>query len=90
MSLQAALKEHLGDLGASSNRAPRPIGEIRHSITNRRIRAPVFLLDLPISSIPLQNPHWRWIDASALRRYPVVAMTLKATDLLAAYEKNSL
>jgi A/G-specific adenine glycosylase len=90
MSLQAALKEHLGDLGVSSNRAPRPIGEIRHSITNRRIRAPVFLLDLPISSIPLQNPHWRWIHASVLRRYPVVAMTLKATDLLAAYEKNSL
>jgi A/G-specific adenine glycosylase len=90
LGLHAVLRKHLGELEVSSTRALCPIGEVRHSITNRRIRAPVFLLDLPIASSPLPGRHWRWIHPSALRRYPVVAMTLKAADLLAAYEENSL
>lgn len=90
LGLRAAIKKHLGELGTLSVRSLHLIGEVRHSITNRRIRVPVFLLDLPIASPSLPRPRWRWIHPCALRRCPVVAMTFKAADLLAAYEENSL
>ena len=91
-SLRSVLRHHLDEMGASvRSLQPTGIGEIRHSITNRRLRAPVFLLDLHTSNlIPLPGPHWRWIAPADLHRYPIIAMTRKASRLLAAYEKNSL
>src|SRR5262249_42934538 len=36
------------------------IGEIRHSITHRRIRAPIYLFDSSSHTLSARNP-WRWI-----------------------------
>lgn len=89
-SLRKTIREHLNELGA---RIPpsHPIGEIRHSITDRRIRSPIFLFDLAdVISHGVQAPRWRWIRPAALRRRPVTTMTLKAMKFLAAHEENSL
>src|SRR5262245_17473958 len=65
----------------------RPVAEIRHSITHRRIRAPIYLIDCPaFSTMPLPNRHWRWIDPSALKNHAVSSMTAKAVKALRNYE----
>jgi len=88
-SSQAILRDQLNELGGCTGFL-RPIGEIRHSITNRRITAPVFLLDLEThNSIFVPGTHWHWVRPAALFRYPVVAMTRKAVSLL-AHEENFL
>jgi len=89
-SVSTSLKRHLRE--EIENGALRcRIGELRHSVTNQRIRAPVFLFDLfPATEIRLPTSRWRWLSPSSLPRYPVSSMTLKAAKILAAYEKNSL
>ena len=85
---RAALKRHLGELNRAW-RATRPIGEVRHAIMDKRIRAPVFLIDLPPHAAPpLANSDWRWIVPSSLRQCPVSSMTLKAAKILASHEKS--
>jgi A/G-specific adenine glycosylase len=71
-------------------RQGRRIGEFRHSITNRKIRSPIFLFDVPERfELRLPSRHWRWLSPSSLSRLPLSSMTLKAANILAIHEKNS-
>ncbi len=84
----ATLRRHLQEIGMISG-VPRGIGEIRHSITHRRIRSPIFLLDVTAAEIiDLPASGWRWVAPAALQDYPVSSMTLKAARLLVSYEKS--
>ena len=89
-SIRAYIKDHLGVLNGSL-KFRRRIGELCHGITNRRIRAPVFLFDVrPETDFHLPGFHWRWVSPDSLRGYPVSSMTLKALRILAAHEKSFL
>ena len=67
----------------------RRIGEFRHSITNRKIRSPVYLIDLPKRMrFRLPSRRWRWLLPASLRQFPVSSMTFKAARILANHEKN--
>jgi len=78
-----------GHLAGIENSGARAIGEISHAITNRRIRAPVFLVELaPAAQARFDRPSWRWVTPAALRHYPTSSMTRKAFRLLAEYEKS--
>ncbi len=87
-SIRACLKNHLGVLNGNL-KFRRRIGELRHGITNRRIRAPVFLFDVRRETdFHLPEFHWRWVSPDSLPGYPVSSMTLKALRILAAHEKS--
>jgi A/G-specific adenine glycosylase len=87
---RAALKQHLMELSRGLGRH-RQIGTLRHAITNKKIHAPIFLIDVaPHAEISLADSSWRWVSPSSLHRYPVSSMTLKAARLLRAHEKSSL
>ncbi len=79
-SPRAALLRELGELGG-------PIGlkstmdVIRHSITNRSIRAPVYLCAL--AKAPRPGPGWRWFPLASLDRHPLSSLSLKAARLVA-------
>ncbi len=89
-SLRASLTKHLLTRNGGLKRARR-IGELRHAITSRRIRAPLFLFDIsPDTDIRLSGPCWRWLSPASLHRYPVSSMTTKALKVLGAHEKSSL
>jgi A/G-specific adenine glycosylase len=67
--------------------ARRLIGEFRHAITHRRIRAPVYLIECTVrSEIRLPGNDWRWLRANLVERRPISSMTKKALNLLAAHE----
>lgn len=69
---------------------PRRIGEFRHAITYRRIRAPVYLLECTArAKIHLPQAKWRWIQADQVERWPISSMTKKALVLLTAHETRS-
>ncbi|OGP30275.1 MAG: hypothetical protein A2038_15535 [Deltaproteobacteria bacterium GWA2_57_13] len=76
---KSALKRHLDELNGQVNFISR-VGEIRHSITYRRIRAPVYCL-VAKKKRRLPSSHWRWVSISALPRYPLSSLTLKAVRL---------
>ena len=85
---QAALRRQLGDLSANLSR-PRWVGEFRHSITYRRIRAPIYLFDYcPGGKIHLPAQRWRWTQRSELDNYPTSSMTRKALRLFDIHEKS--
>lgn len=86
--LKIALQRQLRDLSIKIA-TPRRIGEIRHSITYRRIRAPIYVLDYraPVKS-RLPAPHWRWIRRSELDSYPMSSMTRKALRVFDSHEKS--
>jgi A/G-specific adenine glycosylase len=87
-SLRQSLASQLPELSKTHQRQ-RHIGEFRHSITNRRIRSPVYLIDLPKAMrFQLPNRRWRWLAPAALRKFPVSSMTFKAAKILADHEKN--
>ena len=87
-TVRAVLMIHLGELDGAWKKM-RPIGEVRHTITDKKIRAPVFLIDLPRhAELRLANSHWRWIAPSSLRHCPASSMTLKAARVLATHEKS--
>jgi A/G-specific adenine glycosylase len=68
---------------------PTRLGEIRHAITHRRIRAPIYLLDLPVKTqVALPGSQWRWVAPAKLRQHAISSMTAKAVALLSAHEKN--
>jgi A/G-specific adenine glycosylase len=70
---------------------PRRIGEVRHSITHRRIRAPIYLIEYPAAAkISLSNNLWRWTAPGAVRYQAVSALTTKAVKALEQYETSSL
>jgi A/G-specific adenine glycosylase len=56
------------------------IGKIRHSITNRRIQAPIFRGQLP-ERRPTSCSTWRWFSPDSLPRYPLSSLTRKALRL---------
>jgi A/G-specific adenine glycosylase len=86
--LEAALRRQLGNLSADLSR-PRRIGEFRHSITYRRIRAPIYLFDYcPAGKIQLPARRWRWTQRSELGNYPTSSMTRKALRLFDIHEKG--
>lgn len=69
---------------------PRRLGELRHSITDRRILAPVLLYRWPAQrSAPPADPNWRWIAPAQLHRYPTSSLTAKAVKLFLDHEKSS-
>ena len=87
-SVLETIGRNLEELGLSRHSACA-LDEIRHSITYRRIRAPIFLIEVGVKdSIELPDRAWRWIAPAALHRYPVSSMTRKAAAALAAHEKN--
>lgn len=76
------LRGELAELGYTRI-PPRPIAEIRHSITNRRIRAPVYLVEYPVTAAPqLGGKRWRWIAPAAGHNHAVSSMTVKALRTL--------
>ena len=79
-SLKAALRRHLDGLGARVM-AESVAGVIRHSITNRNIRAPVYRCRCR-GKLPIADRQWRWLALSALERYPLSAMSRKALKLV--------
>jgi A/G-specific adenine glycosylase len=84
----AALRRQLGELAAQLSR-PRWIGEFRHSITYRRIRAPIYLFDCCLAGdIHLRAGRWRWAQRSDLGNYPMSSMTRKALRLFDIHEKS--
>jgi A/G-specific adenine glycosylase len=89
-AIQTVLEGHLPEFTSSAAKALR-IGEIAHGITNRRIRAPVFLIELPAApKIRFEGTRWRWVAPAAMDRYPTSSMTRKGLKLLAEYEKSHL
>ncbi len=77
-SLNSALKRHLNGLAGNVN-SLSCVGEIRHNITHRRIRAPIFVMSFAdTSKIRLSHPNWRWFSLSSLHRYPLSSLSLKA------------
>lgn len=79
-SLLVALRRQLHGLG-NQVRFASQIGEVRHSITHRRIRAPVYKATSG-KIIRLPRPGWRWVSTSSLRHYPLSSLSLKAIRLL--------
>ena len=79
-SLMAALRRHLSGLGAKVH--AKLIGEIRHSITHRRIRAPVYLCAC-LGKNSSAGAGLRWFPLRSLGRYPLSALSLKAIKLIA-------
>jgi A/G-specific adenine glycosylase len=77
---RAALRRHLD--GAGDKVKPESImGVIRHSITNRSIRAPVYRCAGALGAA-LPAPNWRWFRLASLGRHPLSALSLKAAKLL--------
>jgi A/G-specific adenine glycosylase len=67
----------------------RKLGAIRHAITHRRIRAPIYLFELEAKqSMALPGASWRWIDPARLPELATSSMTVKALALFSADEKN--
>ncbi len=89
-SARACLKRHLREVDGAPMSELR-IGEFRHSITNRRIRSPLYLFDTRRGAeLTRPDPSWHWISPSSLGDYPVSSMTQKALRILAAHEKSFL
>ena len=83
------LREHLPEERRRTAQG-LPLGELAHTITNRRIRAPVFLIEWQgDTEVRLDPTRWRWVAPESIRRQPTSAMTRKAIKLLASYEKSS-
>jgi A/G-specific adenine glycosylase len=88
--VHALLRRHLRELKGAATREVC-IGEIRHSITTRKIRAPILLFEFrPDGKRRLNRSRWRWLSPCTLRRHAVSSMTLKAAKILSSYEKGSL
>jgi hypothetical protein len=86
----ARLRNELKQLGVHPIQ-PQSIGEIRHSITHRRIRAPIYLIECPEASmLPLKEQKWRWFRAPTIPGQAISSMTAKALRFLNSYEKSLL
>ena len=78
---EAVIRKELRPLSVAGL-APQRLGELRHSITNRRIHAPVLLYRWPVNkSAPEDKTDWRWILPTDLHRYATSSMTIKAVQL---------
>ena len=82
------LRRELGDVGLSVTRFEK-FGEIRHAITYRRIRAPIYLFDLAAKDpMKLPQSRWRWVAPAKLKELAASSMTAKAVALLSIHEKT--
>jgi A/G-specific adenine glycosylase len=79
-SLKAVFSRHLDSLGARVM-AKSAAGVIRHSITNRNIRAPVYRCRFR-GNLPIANRRWRWLSLSILESFPLSTMSRKALKLV--------
>ena len=79
-NLKAALTRHLNGLIKTVSPASL-VGEVRHSITHRRIRAPVFFFSQYRKSFRPRSS-WRWVSLSSLHLYPLSTLSLKAIKLV--------
>ncbi|MFQ5684412.1 MAG: A/G-specific adenine glycosylase [Candidatus Binatia bacterium] len=80
-SVKTTLARHLRCFGRQV-RSPSLVGEIRHTITRHRIRAPLFTVAFPRSKmIRLPHQNWCWCSISSLHRYPLSSLCLKAVRL---------
>lgn len=79
-SVKAALTRHLNGLGKIVSPASLA-GEVRHSITYRRIRAPVFFFSQYRKGLR-SDSSWRWVSPSSLYRYPLTTLSRKAIKLV--------
>ena len=79
-SLRGTLLRHLNGVDGQVN-PESVVGVIRHSITNRRIRAPVYLC-AHAGKTSTPGPGWRWLRLSALARHPLSSLSLKAARLV--------
>jgi len=73
----AALRSWLRDRGVGAA-TERPIGEIRHTVTHRRLRIRVRALRAPAE---IRGPGLRWFTPAELRTAPVGTITRKALAL---------
>ena len=80
-SAKDALMRHLNGLGRHV-KSMVLVGEIRHSITDRRIRATIFNVQLRKRTAPPDST-WSWIASSSLQRHPLSSLTRKALRLVA-------
>ena len=82
------LRRELRNLGLSVTRFEK-LGEIRHAITYRRIRAPIYLFDLT-GNDPMESrqSRCRWVAPAKLKQLAVSSMTAKAVALLSVHEKT--
>jgi A/G-specific adenine glycosylase len=79
-TVKSTLARYLKGLGQQTRTALK-IGEIRHSITYRKIRALLYFFpSAHISHLP--DSCWRWVSISSLSRYPLSSLSLKAIRLL--------
>ena len=75
---------------ALSPNRPRRIGEVRHSITHWRIRAPIYLIECSAATkISLSRDRWRWTAPGAVTQQAVSSLTTKAVKALEQYETSS-
>jgi A/G-specific adenine glycosylase len=79
-TVKVALMRHLNGLGRHV-KSMVPVGEIRHSITDRRIRAPIFSVQLR-KKTALPDSSWSWVSSSSLQRHPLSSLTRKALRLV--------
>lgn len=79
-SLKATLSRYLNGLDEQVS-PPSFVGEIRHTITHRRIRAPVFVCSNYTKGL-LPHARWRWSPLSSLNRIPLSSLSLKAVRLV--------
>ncbi|MGH7829403.1 MAG: A/G-specific adenine glycosylase [Candidatus Binatia bacterium] len=79
-SSEATLARHLNGL-AGQLESLSFLDELRHHITDHRIRAPLFIYP-DTKKIRLRGPTWRWVPLSSLQRYPLSSLSLKAIRLL--------
>jgi A/G-specific adenine glycosylase len=75
----AALARELAAVGARIASATM-LGVVRHSITDRNIRAPVYLCALACDA-PGGLRGWRWFALDALKKLPISALSVKAARL---------
>lgn len=75
-----ALARELTSAGARVASASM-LGVVRHSITDRNIRAPVYLCTLE-NDFPEKISGWRWLSVGALKKLPVSALSIKAARLV--------
>jgi A/G-specific adenine glycosylase len=87
-SLAGLFKRELKGLNLRLLR-PKKLGDIRHAITHRRIRAPIYTFQfIDKNPISLPTSQWRWVFPAKLHKHAISSMTAKAVSLLSAHEKN--
>ena len=84
VALRRELRKCLNDLPPS-----KQIGELRHGITDRRIRARIYLIDYRLNSNnAFPGPDWRWVARSDAEDLPMSSLSKKALQIFDFHEKN--